>query len=85
VPRIRHEVEETSTLITLVAAGLGVAVVPEPTVALGIPGVRYRSLAGPTPPTMDLLVAHSTRASTPLVERASTILRRIAEAGRRPA
>ena len=33
VPRVRHEVEETSTLVTLVAAGLGVAVVPDPTAA----------------------------------------------------
>ena len=31
VPRVRHEVEETSTLVTLVAAGLGVAIVPAPT------------------------------------------------------
>jgi DNA-binding transcriptional LysR family regulator len=44
VPRVRHEVEETSTLVTLVAAGVGVAIVPEPTAALGIAGVSYRPL-----------------------------------------
>ena len=44
VPRVRHEVEETSTLVTLVAAGLGVAVVPAPTAALDIAGVGYRPL-----------------------------------------
>jgi hypothetical protein len=42
VPRVRHEVEETSTLVTLVAAGLGVAVVPDPTASLDIAGVCYR-------------------------------------------
>lgn len=46
VPRIRHEVAETSTLVTLVAAGLGAAVVPEPVSRLGVPGVTYRPLSG---------------------------------------
>ncbi|WP_396453034.1 LysR substrate-binding domain-containing protein, partial [Actinomadura sp.] len=46
-PRIRHEVGETSTLITLVAGGLGVAVVPEPVTALALEGVAYRPLASP--------------------------------------
>ena len=36
---IAHEVAETSTLVTFVAAGLGVAVVPEPTSDLKVPGV----------------------------------------------
>ena len=44
-PRIRHEVAETSTLVTFVAAGLGVAVVPEPVGTLGVPGVTYRPLS----------------------------------------
>src|SRR5262249_52590927 len=44
VPRVRHEAQETSTLVTLVAAGLGVAIVPEPTTALDIAGVCYRPL-----------------------------------------
>lgn len=46
VPRIRHEVVETSTLVTLVAAGLGIAVVPEPVSSLAIAGVRYLPLRG---------------------------------------
>jgi DNA-binding transcriptional LysR family regulator len=56
-PRVRHEVGETSTLITLVAGGLGVAIVPEPVTALALDGVTYRPLAGPTT-TIDLAVAH---------------------------
>ena len=35
---------ETSTLMSLVAAGLGAAVVPHTATALGIPGVRFRSI-----------------------------------------
>lgn len=46
-PRIRHEVEETSTLVTLVAGGLGVAIAPEPVSALQLPGVAYVPLADP--------------------------------------
>ena len=44
-PDIRHEVDETSTLVTLVAGGLGVALVPEPTTALQLGGVAYVRLS----------------------------------------
>ena len=37
-PRIRHEFAEISTLITLVAAGLGVAIVTAPTAEVDIAG-----------------------------------------------
>lgn len=84
VPRVRSEVEETSTLVTLVAAGLGVAVVPEPTAALGVPGVRYRALSGDRPVAVDLLAAHAARAYSPLVDRVLDVLRRVAETHHRP-
>ncbi len=45
-PRMRHEVDQTSTLVTFVAAGLGVALVPEPVSSLGVAGATYRPLAG---------------------------------------
>jgi DNA-binding transcriptional LysR family regulator len=45
-PRIRQEVGETSTLVTFVAAGLGVALVPEPVASLGVTGATYRPLSG---------------------------------------
>ncbi|MER6537917.1 LysR family transcriptional regulator [Streptomyces sp900105755] len=54
-PRVRHEVRETSTLITLVAGGLGVAVVPEPVTALALSGVVYRRLLPAA--TIELAVA----------------------------
>ena len=44
-PTIRHEVAETSTLVTFVAAALGVAIVPEPVAQLVVAGTVYRPLA----------------------------------------
>jgi DNA-binding transcriptional LysR family regulator len=77
VPRLRHEVEETSTLVTLVAAGLGVAIVPDPTAALDIAGVRYRPLI-PDRLGVDLVAARAVQANSPLIERVLTILRQVA-------
>ncbi|MEU4196377.1 LysR family transcriptional regulator [Kribbella sp. NPDC026611] len=45
-PCVRHEVAETSTLVTFVAAGLGIAIVPAPVAELLVPGVAYRALTG---------------------------------------
>lgn len=74
-PRIRHEVEETSTLVTLVAAGLGVAIVPAATSALDIAGIAYRPLL-PADLGVDLVAARSIGAS-PVVDRALEVLRRV--------
>lgn len=49
------EVAETSTLVVSVAAGLGVAVVPQPVRTLSLDGVRYVSLR--EAPSIDLCVA----------------------------
>ena len=79
VPRIRHEVQETSTLVTLVAAGLGVAIVPEPATALDIAGVCYRPLL-PDTLGVELVAARACDADSPLIENALDILRAIAGA-----
>jgi DNA-binding transcriptional LysR family regulator len=67
-PGSRHEVGETSTLITLVAGNLGVAVVPEPVCALELDGVVHLPLVGPVT-TVDVSVAEVTapRRLTPTV------------------
>lgn len=75
-PRIRHEVSETSTLVTLVAAGLGLAVVPAPTADLDIAGVTYRPLE-PASLGVDLVAAHLGDAPSPAIERALAVLRDI--------
>jgi DNA-binding transcriptional LysR family regulator len=77
-PRVRHEVSETSTLVTLVAAGLGVAVVPAPTADLDIAGVTYRRLE-PASLGVDLVAAHLVDAPSPAIERALGVLRRITQ------
>lgn len=72
VPRIRHEVAETSTLVTFVASGLGVAVVPEPVASLGVPGATYRPLAGRE--RVDLEVATREDDEAPHLARALEVL-----------
>jgi DNA-binding transcriptional LysR family regulator len=74
-PRIRHEVAETSTLVTFVAAGLGVAVVPEPVAALGIPGATYRPLVGGKA-RIELAAATRAGEAAPHVERVLAVLAR---------
>ncbi|MEI7058736.1 LysR family transcriptional regulator [Nocardioides sp. CCNWLW239] len=69
---IAHEVAETSTLVTFVAAGLGVAIVPEPTAALAVPGVVYVPLTGT--PGVELVAATRAGDESPLLARALTIL-----------
>ncbi|AKS36742.1 LysR family transcriptional regulator [Mycolicibacterium goodii] len=71
IPRIRQEVSETSTLVTLVAAGLGVAIVPDPTTALDIAGVRYVPLR-PAGLGVDLVAAHT--ADSPLIANVLDVL-----------
>ncbi|MEU8817272.1 LysR family transcriptional regulator [Actinoplanes sp. NPDC048796] len=76
-PRVRHEVGETSTVITLVAGGLGVAVVPEPVTALALDGVVYRPLAGPAA-TVDLALAHRADRAEPHLSRTIELIRGLA-------
>lgn len=72
-PRIRHEVGETSTLVTLVAGGLGLAVVPEPVSALALEGVVYLPLVRPTA-RVELAIAHRTDRAEPHLQRTLDIV-----------
>ena len=75
--QVVHQVAETSTLVTFVAAGLGIAVVPEPTSNLNVPGVVYVPLVGT--PGVDLVVATREGDANPVLARA---LARLAELAR---
>jgi DNA-binding transcriptional LysR family regulator len=75
-PRIRHEVGETSTLVTLVAGGLGAAVVPEPVSVLALDGVTFRPLVRPTV-HVDLAIAHRTDRTEPHLARAVSVIQQI--------
>lgn len=80
LPRVRHEVAETSTLLTLVAAGLGVAVVPEPVSALGVPGVTFVQLSG-RGAKVELAAAVRAAESSPTTARALALLKDVVRAG----
>lgn len=75
-PRIRHEVGETSTIITLVAGGLGCAVVPEPVTALALEGVAYRRLVRPAA-TVELTLAHRADRTEPHLLRTLETVREV--------
>lgn len=73
-PQIRHEVGETSTLLTLVAGGLGAAIVPEPVTALALEGVAYRPLVQPAA-SVELAVAHRADRTEPHLQRTVQVIR----------
>ena len=73
--QVVHEVAETSTLVTFVAAGLGVAIVPEPTSVLSVPGVVYVPLVGT--PGVDLVVATRQGDGNPVLVSALARLREL--------
>ncbi|WP_127129154.1 LysR family transcriptional regulator [Georgenia sp. SYP-B2076] len=62
-----HEVEQTSSMVALVAAGLGVALVPDSVRALTLEGVRYREIAGAG--TVELALAWREDDASPVVAR----------------
>ena len=72
-PRVRHEVAETSTLVTFVAAGLGVAVVPEPVAQLGVAGATYRPLTARAA-GIELAAAVRVDDDSPALRRALAVL-----------
>lgn len=72
-PDVRHEVAETSTMVTFVAAGLGVAIVPEPVSELGVAGATYRPLA--TAARLDLVVGTRADDTSALLARALDVVR----------
>ena len=76
-PRVRHQVAETSTLVTFVAAGLGIAVVPEPVSRLGVAGTTYLPLAD-RDARIDLGTAVRADDDSPALARVLTVLAQLA-------
>jgi DNA-binding transcriptional LysR family regulator len=66
-PRIRQEVAETSSLVALVAAGLGIALAPASVRHLRINGATHRPLRGPAQATVMLAVAYKKGPVSPLI------------------
>lgn len=77
-PAVQQHVAETSTLVALVAAGLGVALAPESVRHLRMNGVTYRPLRTPKA-TVPLALAYRSDSVGPLIRRyldtARTVLR----------
>ena len=67
-PQVRQEVAETSTLVSFVAAGIGVALVPASVQHLRITGAVYRPLEG-EPAQIELAVAKRARDDSPHIAR----------------
>lgn len=67
-----QEVEQTTSMVALVAAGLGVALVPDSVRALHLDGVAYRPV--PDAGTVELALAWRTDDTSPATERVVDLL-----------
>jgi DNA-binding transcriptional LysR family regulator len=72
-PQPAHQVSETSTMLALVAAGLGVALVPEAAGALTLPGVVFRRTDSPV--TVELALAWRRDDDSPVLRQVLSALR----------
>lgn len=73
-PEIVHRAPGTAALLALVAASLGVALVPESVRSMQLDGVVFRDVAGAS--TIDLSLAWRADEPSPLVSSALEVLRR---------
>jgi DNA-binding transcriptional LysR family regulator len=74
-PRVALEVSETATLVSFVAAGIGVSLVPDSVRHMTVEGAVYRPLAR-EPAAVELAAAWRRDDDTPVLERALEIVRR---------
>lgn len=74
-PRAALEVSETARLVSFVAAGIGVSLVPESVRHMTVKGAIYRPLAR-EPAAVELALAWRRDDTTPVLERALEIVRR---------
>lgn len=67
IPSASHSANQIHTIVGLVAAGLGVSLVPEPVSRLPVAGVVYRRLADPVP-ALGLSLVWAREPADPIVE-----------------
>jgi DNA-binding transcriptional LysR family regulator len=70
-PRLVQEAKETSTLLSLVSAGMGIALVPMTSRMFSFQGVVFRPLRNPPP--VDLAVAWNRNNESPLMQSFLTL------------
>lgn len=68
VPMVVQRATQPYTLVSLVAAGLGIAIVPELTSRTGLSGVVYRPLAVDNPPVAEMFVCWRKQTTSALLE-----------------
>jgi DNA-binding transcriptional LysR family regulator len=79
-PTVTQEVQELSSAVTLVAAGIGITIVPASAQALSLSGLVYKRLVPPVP-TTHLIALRREDESSALVEHFLTIAREIVKSG----
>jgi DNA-binding transcriptional LysR family regulator len=77
-PRVAQEANQTHTVVGLVSAGIGVALVPASTQRIALPGVAYRPLRGAAPRSRTAL-AWRRSDSSPVVAAFLDVARRVAK------
>jgi DNA-binding transcriptional LysR family regulator len=77
-PRVAQEANQTHTVVGLVSASIGVALVPESTQKIGLAGVAYRPLRERTPASETALAWRRLDAS-PVVKAFRDVARRVAK------
>jgi LysR family transcriptional regulator, benzoate and cis,cis-muconate-responsive activator of ben and cat genes len=75
-PIVAQEAMESATVVSFVAAGIGIAVVPEGLKVLARPGVVFRFLAPPAPVTR-LAAVHRAGTLPPVVEALVALVREL--------
>jgi len=75
LPRVALEVSETATLVSFVAAGLGVSLVPESVRHMTVHGAVYRPLSREAA-AVELALAWRREDASPVLERALEVVRR---------
>lgn len=68
-PKIGQEAPRITSALNLVAAGLGVCIVPESMQRMQLHGIAYRPLKGPTRPTATLSLAFRSNDASPVLRR----------------
>jgi DNA-binding transcriptional LysR family regulator len=74
-PQVALEVSETATLVSFVAAGIGVSLVPRTVTRFTVAGAVYRPLKG-EPAHVELALAYRRDDPAPVLQRALAIIRR---------
>jgi DNA-binding transcriptional LysR family regulator len=82
VPRVVQEASQMQAILTLVAGGLGIALVPASMRRLRMEDVAFLDVAdSPAPPTYGLVFAHATTLDNPVVPAFIAIARQSVKAG----